>query len=127
MKQLAFVLLTLLAALPTSASAQAPCTRETLSVRGTPVAVGYCIVGSTASPAGETALRVAATYASGGHTIQRTSTMTFVSGEGPSRVLESVDLADLGLTGTLHLTLVYAGGTIRVESALLTPGAIIVK
>ncbi len=53
--------------------------------------------------------------------------MRFIAGDGPSRVLENVELAQLGLQGTLHLTLVYAGGAVHIESALLTPGAVTIK
>ncbi|MDE2483020.1 MAG: hypothetical protein KGN02_12625 [bacterium] len=127
MKTLLLALLVALAAAPLAASAQDRCTQETLDVRGTPVAVSYCVEGAAASAPGEQALTVAATYAGGGHSIEQTSTMKFVAGEGPSRVIESVNLGGLGLTGTLHLTLVYTGGTVHVESAILTPGAIIVK
>ncbi len=127
MKYATLALLLLLIASPSAASGQAPCSHETLSVLGTPVAVGYCVEASKPAGAGEVALIVAASYAGGGHTIARTTTMRFLTAEGPSRLLESIDLAPLGITGTLHLTLVYAGGLVRVESALLTPGAVIVK
>ena len=66
-------------------------------------------------------------YSSSGGSMTRSTTLRFITGEGPSRVLENVNLAELGLTGTLHLTLVYAGGEVRVEKAMLTPGAIIIK
>ena len=127
MKHLFFALLVLVAAAPLAARAQDRCTHETLTVRGTPVTISYCVEGAAPAAPGENALTVASTYEGEGRSIQRSTTMKFVAGEGPSRVLESVDLADLGLTGTLHLTLVYAGGVVRIESALLTPGAIIVK
>jgi hypothetical protein len=44
-----------------------------------------------------------------------------------SRVLESLDLRQVGIAGILHLTLAYAAGVVRVEGAMLTPGAITVK
>ncbi|MBV8638216.1 MAG: hypothetical protein JO322_09040 [Candidatus Eremiobacteraeota bacterium] len=70
---------------------------------------------------------MAESYSSSGGSFSRSAKLRFVTGEGPSRVLENVDLDKLGLTGTLHLTLVYAGGEVRVENAMLTPGAIIIK
>ncbi len=66
-------------------------------------------------------------YSSSGGSFTRSAKLRFISGEGPSRVLENVNLSDLGLTGTLHLTLVYASGEVRVEKAMLTPGAVIIK
>ena len=126
MKSSSLVVAMLLAALPAAAVSQEHCSRETLTVRGTPVTVTYC----PSAPAGsgtEVTVPVAATYASPSSSFSRNSTLRFVSGEGPKRVLENVDLADLGLTGTLHLTLVYTAGEVRIETAMLTPGAIIIK
>ena len=116
----------LLAAMPTAATAQGHCSRETLTVRGTPVTISYCpSVPATSGP--EVSVPVAETFSASSGSFSRSSTLKFVSGEGPARVVENVDLDGVGLTGTLHLTLVYAGGEVRVESALLTPGAIIIK
>ena len=53
--------------------------------------------------------------------------MRFVTGEGTTRVLENVDLAGVGLGGTLHLTLAYVDGLVHIENAMLTPGAITIK
>jgi hypothetical protein len=42
--------------------------------------------------------------------------------------VHTVALDEAGLTGqTLHLTLVYTSGLVRVDGALLTPGAITIK
>lgn len=116
----------LLAAIPAAAVSQPHCSRETLTVRGTPVTISYCPSAPTGNGR-EVTVPVAASYASPAGSFSRTSSLRFVTGEGPARVLENVDLAELGLTGTLHLTLVYAAGEVRIGSALLTPGAIIIK
>jgi hypothetical protein len=116
-------------AAPLLAGAATPCTQETLTVQGTPVTIGYCIAGRP-RPTGaqELIVPVAATYAArGGTTFARSEDLHFLAGEGISRVIEHLDLAKLGLTGTLHLTLAYAHGVVRIEGALLTPGAITVK
>lgn len=105
----------------------APCSKETLTVRGVPVVVQYCIAGDPQTSGAATVVAVDSTYTSGDASFARRSTLRFISGEGPGSVLESVDLAGLGLTGTLHLTLGYAGGEVHVLGALLTPGAVIVK
>lgn len=121
-------MLALLAASPSVALAQSHCSRETLNVRGTPVTIGYCVNGEPQRAAGGAmALAVEGTYSAPGGSFSRPGTMRFILGDGPSRVLQNVELSPLGLEGTLHLTLVYAGGTIRIESAMLTPGAITVK
>ena len=70
---------------------------------------------------------VAATYSAPGGSLQRALELHFLEGEGTSRVLESLDLGKLGLAGTLHLTLAYSRGQVRLEGALLTPGAITIK
>ena len=110
------------------AVAQPRCTQETLNVRGVPVTIGYCVTGPPlASAPDEIALPVQATYASPGGSFGRVLELHFVSGEGVSRILQSLPLRELGLTGTLHLTLAYAGGLVRIEGAMLTPGAITIK
>ncbi|HMF28533.1 MAG TPA: hypothetical protein VKE42_07160 [Candidatus Cybelea sp.] len=104
------------------------CTQETLSVQGTPVSIGYCVSAAPrANGASELIVPVWATYSAPGGTLRRTSELHFISGERVSRVLESLDLTRVGLTGTLHLTLAYSRGAVRVEGALLTPGAITIK
>jgi hypothetical protein len=117
------------AALPTAASAQQHCSQETLSVHGTPVTIGYCVNATIRSGAGEEIqVPVQASYSSPGGSFARPEDLRFISGEGTSRVVENLALAPLGLAGqTLHLTLVYSGGTVHVEGALLTPGAITIK
>jgi hypothetical protein len=104
------------------------CGQQTLSVQGTPVTIGYCVNGPLrANGAAEVIVPVAATYSARGGSIGRSSELRFLAGEGVSRVLESLDLTSLGLTGTLHLTLDYSHGLVQVEGALLTPGAITIK
>jgi len=112
-----------------AASAQDGCTRETLIVRGTPVAIGYCVEGAErTTPTGEVALPVSATYSAPGGSAGGKLLLRFVAGEGSSRTVQDLPLDGLGLAGqTLHLTLVYAGGLVHIEGALLTPGAITVK
>jgi hypothetical protein len=111
-----------------AALSAAPCTQETVAVEGAPVTIGYCITGSI-RPNGEqeVIVPVTATYSAPGGTLRRAIDLHFIAGEGVSRVLESLDLTKLGLTGTLHLTLAYSHGLVRLEGALLTPGAITIK
>lgn len=117
------------AALPATASAQQRCSQETLNVRGTPVTIGYCVDAAVRPGAGEEIqVPVQASYSSAGGSFSRSEQLRFISGEGASRVVENLALAPLGLAGeTLHLTLVYSGGLVHVEGALLTPGAITIK
>ena len=124
----AFAIAVVFAACTLRAVASPQCTQETLSVEGHPLTIGYCIAGPLRSNgAEEIVVPVTATYAAAGATTSRTIDLHFVAGEGVSRVLQSLDLTTLGMTGTLHLTLAYSRGLVRVEGALLTPGAITIK
>lgn len=124
-----FLGLSLVAALHPAVAAAAPaCTQETLNVRGTPVTIGYCVDGAARSAGGdEIIVPTAASYRAPGHAFSLSRQLHFVAGEGVSRVIESLDLTRLGLSGTLHLTLAFSSGLIHVEGALLTPGAITIK
>jgi hypothetical protein len=110
-----------------AAVAATPCTQETLTVEGTPLAIAYCITGEPRSNGSEEIVPVSATYSAPRGTFRRSAELHFLADEGVSRVLESLDLTKLGLTGTLHMTLAYSRGLVRLEGALLTPGAITIK
>ena len=127
-KNLSLVAVLLIASMG-SAAAQTHCSRETLSVHGTPVSISYCLVGApVALGGGEVSLAVRGSYSAPGGAFSDSQTLRFISGEGPSRVLSQVALAELGLVGTLHMTLVYGGdGAVHIEHAMLTPGAITIK
>lgn len=92
------------------------------------MSIGYCVNGRPRSNGEEEVIvPVTATYSARGATLRSPIDLHFIAGESVSRVLESLDLTKLGLAGTLHLTLAYSGGLVRVEGALLTPGAITIK
>jgi|GEM_PF-735973 hypothetical protein len=117
-------------ALGSSASAQPAgrCTHETLMVRGTPVSASYCVSETGAATSGrELPVRVGETFSTPHASFNQEVTLRFIAGEQDSRVIEDVALDRLGLQGTLHLTLLLRGGAVRVESAMLTPGAITIK
>jgi hypothetical protein len=120
--------LALATGVPGAAGAQDHCSRETLKVRETPVTIAYCVSGSPQRTRdGMVTLNVDGNYSAPAGSFARKSTMRFITGEGPSRLLENVELTQLGMTGTLHLTLGYDNDTIHIVSALLTPGAVVVK
>jgi hypothetical protein len=124
----ALAIFIVLAATTAPAWSAPPCTHEVLNVEGRPVSVDYCV---SAAPHGnggaEIVVPVTATYASSGGTLRRAVELHFLAGEGVSRVIESLDLTKVGLAGTLHLTLAYSHGMVRVDGALLTPGALTIK
>jgi hypothetical protein len=110
------------------ATAAEPCTQESLTVENAPVTIGYCVSGTTRSNGVEEVIvPVTATYSGPAGTQRLQVQLHFIAGERVSRVIQSLDLTKLGLTGTLHLTLAYSDGLVRVEGALLTPGAITIK
>jgi hypothetical protein len=116
--------------LGSAASAQPPdrCTRETLTVRGTPVTAAYCVreVGPATSGR-DLPVKVSETYSTPRGSFTQDAVLRFIAGEDASRVIEDVALDRLGLEGTLHLTLVLRGAQVRIDSAMLTPGAITIK
>ena len=103
------------------------CTQETLAVRGVPVTIGYCITAPPRYEGDELVVPVSASFAAPGGAFGRMRELRFIGGEGTSRILENVQLARLGMPGVLHLALVYEGGQVRIEGALLTPGGITIK
>jgi hypothetical protein len=104
------------------------CTRETLNVRGTPLSVSYCVTDlGQSTPGRDLPVRIAETYSTPHGTYTQQTTLRFIAGEDSSRVIEDLPLERVGLQGTLHLTLLLRGGVVRVDSAMLTPGAVTIK
>ena len=118
-----------LAVVTTAGALAAPpgCTQETLAVRGVPVTIVYCVTAPPRYEGDELVVPVSSSYTAPGGAFGRIRELRFVSGEGTSRILENVQLARLGMPGVLHLALVFAGGQIQIEGALLTPGGITIK
>jgi hypothetical protein len=123
----ALTVLVLLGATTVWSPAASQCTQQTLSVEGSPVSIGYCVSGVPSVKGSEEIVPVTATYSAPKGSIQRTIQLHFIAGERVSRVIQSLELTPLGLTGTIHLTLSYSRGVVDVEGALLTPGAITIK
>jgi hypothetical protein len=122
------IFIALAAGTVSAAPAASQCTHETLTVESRPLTIDYCISGAVRSNGVEELIvPVNASFSASGGSLQRASVLHFIAGEGVSRVLESLDLTKVGLTGTLHLTLAYSHGLVSVEGALLTPGAITIK
>ena len=110
-----------LAAVPLIASAQESCSQESWLISGSKVNVVVC-----AERASSGAVVTVAVSGPGGQFNDRKA-VRMVPSVGPARVLENVNLGEVGLHGTLHLSLAYDGSRATIESALLTPGAIQLK
>ena len=90
--------------------------RRPLTVEGTPVTIAYCVSGKTRIERLRGDRRpVSATYSGPGGHVAPFDRTAFIAGEGVSRVIESLDLTKLALTGTLHLTLAYSSGLVRAR------------
>ena len=98
------------------------CTREVLPIKGTPVTVAYCVLRQDRE-----GTLVSESFNSPKGSFNQTTPLAFIPGDDPSRVIEDVSLAQLGLSGTLHLTLIMHAGAVHIEAAMLTPGAITIK
>lgn len=107
---------------------QEGCTRETLTVKGTPVSASYCVTRTSRGPSGrEVSVVVAQTFSSPKGSFSQNAPLQFVAGVDPARAIEDVNLSEVGIAGTLHLTLSYRGGLVHIDAAMLTPGAITIK
>lgn len=114
----------------TSARAQPAdrCTREILKVQGTPLTVSYCVTRVAAAAAGhDLPVDVAESFSTPHGSWSQQTTLRFIAGEEASRVIEDLPLSRVGLAGTLHMTLLLHRGSVRVDSAMLTPGAVSIK
>ena len=130
MERRTFMATALALSLGSSASAQPAgrCTHETLVVRGTALTAAYCVSAMGAAPAGrDLPVRVVETFSTPRTSFSQEATLRFIAGEQASRVIEDVALERLGMEGTLHLTLLLHSGSVHVEGAMLTPGAITIK
>lgn len=104
------------------------CTHDTLSIQGQAVAATYCVTSpGRAAPGQEFRVGVTETFIASRREISQPVSLAFIAGEANSRVIEDLPLERLRLTGTLHLTLGLRGGLVRIESAILTPGAITIR
>ncbi len=110
-----------------SASAAGPgCSSDTFNVSGAPLSVEIC------APAARPGVRapVVATetlMARGGAAVVRRVSLDVVAADETSHTIDDAPLASIGIAGTLHMTIGYRAGIVRLEHALLVPGAIALK
>ena len=94
------------------------------------VAVALCAVEGSAHRSTDghrIVVTIAETLSSGPTSFTRDVTLDFLAGAEVSRTIDDVPLAKLGMERTLHLTIGYRSDSIRLEHALLVPGAIPLK
>jgi hypothetical protein len=124
---------------PAEAAGAVNCTSDVFTIDGRAVTVSLCSPaeealaprrreGRAAREARETPeprrLALRETFSSGGESFSRSLPVEFVDGTELSRTIDDIPLDKLGIAKTLHLTIGYRPGTVRLEHALLVPGAI---
>lgn len=127
---LAATLVTILAA-PAFGQQTDACSRDPLTVDGTTVGVTLCVSGAPARKTkGEgrpVSVTIVETFSTGKAAFSRTSSFDFLDQSEASRTIDDVPLDRLGIGKTLHLTIVYRAGAVRLEHAMLVPGAVDLK
>ena len=102
------------------------CSSDTFNVDGTALAVGIC-GRSQAAPATSPVILTETLTVKGQPPLVRDLKVDLLDGESSAHAIDDVPLAKLGIAKTLHLALSYHAGTVRLEHALLVPGAISLK
>jgi hypothetical protein len=105
------------------------CSSDAFTVDGHALTVQICA--PAAAPRPEKGKRAVVglreTVSSGGASFVRAGSVDYLEGAESSRTLDDVPLDKLGIAKTLHLTIGYKPGTVRLEHALLIPGAVPLK
>lgn len=102
------------------------CSSDAFPIDGSTVTVQLCIADS--GKAGAVKTLVTETLSVKGQTsFVRQVPVDRVPGADSSRAIDDLPLAKLGLSRTLHLTIAVKNGAVRLEHALLVPGAVALK
>jgi hypothetical protein len=103
------------------------CSSDVFTIDDRPVSVVLCIPDAEPKRTADGRrylVKVTESLSSRGVSFSRDVTLDFLAGAELSRTLDDVPLDKLGIAGgQLHLTVGYRPGTIRLEHALLIPGA----
>ncbi|MGP6159966.1 MAG: hypothetical protein ACLPYS_21140 [Vulcanimicrobiaceae bacterium] len=119
-----------LAAFAAPPAAPPGCSSDAFTIDAAPVGVQICLVSEAphgTGPGKPSSVALDETLSSRGATFSRRVSLEFFSGGDYSRTIDDVPLERFGLARTLHLTIGYKPGSVRLEHALLVPGAIALK
>ena len=106
--------------------AAAGCSSDAFTVSGSPLAVEICAPATR--PTGRAPLVATETLRARGQApLVRKVALEVISPTEASHTIDDAPLQSLGIAGTLHMTIGYKGGSVRLEHALLVPGAIALK
>jgi hypothetical protein len=109
----------------TGAPAAPACSSDAFTIDGSSLSVSLC---APPDAKGRSTARVTETLSVRGQApYVRDVTLELVAGTDSSRTIDDVPLERLGFARTLHLTIAYRNGSVRLEHALLVPGAIALK
>lgn len=115
------------AAAPALAQGSGRCTNEALTIEGQKVSAQFCVTGEAAAgPNKPVHVTISESLSAGGSNVNRTAGLDFVAADA-ARAIDDIPLAPLGIKKTLHSTFLYSGGSVKLEHALLVPGAVTVK
>jgi hypothetical protein len=114
----------LAAVLPAAQTGDAGCSSDAFAIDGSSVVVQLCARDVNAAAK----IVVTETLSVKGQTpFVREVPLDRVPGADSSRAIDDVPLTKLGLARTLHLTIAVKNGAVRLEHALLVPGAVALK
>ncbi|GAC1441653.1 MAG: hypothetical protein NVS2B8_11830 [Vulcanimicrobiaceae bacterium] len=114
-------------ALATMAPAAANgCTSDTFVVAGTSLVVEVCAPAARGTSKGPL-VATETLSVRGQPPLVRNVTLDIVATTDATHAIDDAPLQSLGIAGTLHATLGYRAGAVRLEHALLVPGAIALK
>jgi hypothetical protein len=119
------VLLSSMLLAATGAAAAPACSSDAFTIDGSSLTVSLC---AAPDVRGQSTAHVTETLSVRGQApYVRDVTLELVAGTESSRTIDDAPLQRLGLARTLHLTIAYRNGSVRLEHALLVPGAIALK
>jgi hypothetical protein len=107
------------------------CSSDAFVVDGRPVSVALCLadtmVPKRSADGKRTIVTVNERLLSNELSFSRDVSLDFLTGPELSRTIDDLPLDKVGITKQLHLTIGYHTGSVRLEHALLIPGAIALK
>ena len=108
------------------ASAAPGCSNDAFRVLGSALSVEICT--PAAHPVGKAPVFATETLMARGQApLVRKVPLDVVNPDEASHTIDDAPLQSLGIAGTLHMTIGYKAGAVRLEHALLVPGAIALK
>jgi hypothetical protein len=117
-------LVVLTAARPGGAATPSPCSADSFTIDGTQLTVAIC----PAAPARTDGVSLTETFSTKGKPpLLRTLSLDLLPDTDTARAIDDVDLQQVGIAKTLHLAVLYKSGAVKLEHALLVPGAIALK